>query len=131
MSSLIKPLTLIAAATALFAIPAMSQPYHHRHHAYRYGPAQPDGSGEPNAFRNASYPQAYGGYYGAPNRSYGTSPYGQNYATGFGYAGGWEAASIAGLTAQAYREPGLTLELFPDAKLTATGGPAGGLPYSK
>ena len=131
MSSTIKTIALIAAATVLVATTARAQGgydegyRHHRHH--RYATAQPDGSGEPFGYRDAPYPQAYGGYYGTGDRSYGGG-YGHGYASGFGYAGGWEAAANARLTAQAYREPGVTLELAPDAKQTATGGPSGGVP---
>ena len=107
MSSTKSTLVLIAAGAAFLATPAVARPRAHHHH--RYAAAAPDGSGEPYGYRNAPYPQAYGGYYGPG-------------------AGGWEAAANARLTAQAYREPGLTLELAPDAKLTATGGPSGGVP---
>ena len=126
MSSTSKTIALLAAGTMLAATPALAQPYHHHRH-YRYGPAQPDGSGEPFGYRDAPYPQAYGGYYGTGDRSYGAG-YAHGYASGFGYAGSWEAAANARLTAQAYREPGVTLELDPFAKQTATGGPSGGLP---
>ena len=128
MTSRTRLFVLAAAGAALVGTPALAQPYayHHRHH-YRYARAQPNGSGEPFGYRNAPYPQAYGGYYGSGNTSYGAN-YGHGYASGFGYAGGWEAATDARLTAQAYTEPGLTLELAPDAKLTATGGPVGGVP---
>lgn len=131
MSSTLKTIALIATGTVLAAAPALAQGgYHdgHRHHrTHRYAAAQPDGSGEPYGYRNAPYPQAYGGYYGTGDRSYGRE-YGQGYASGFGYAGSWEAAANARLTAKAYREPGVTLELAPDAKETATGGPSGGVP---
>ena len=121
-----------ATGVALAVTPALAQsgPYHHRHSYHRYAAAQPDGSGEPYGYRNAAYPQAYGGYYGSGTSGFGTG-YGHGYASGFGYAGGWEAAANARLTAQAYREPGVTLEIAPDAKQTATGGPSGGLPDRK
>lgn len=131
MISRLKTLTLATAGAALMATPALAQgdyPHHHRHH--RYAAAQTDGSGEPYDYRNAPYPQAYGGYYGSGTSSRGTG-YGHGYDSGFGYAGGWEAAANARLTAQAYRDPGVTLEIAPDAKQTATGGPSGGLPDRK
>ena len=124
MSSTLRTIASIAAGTVLIAAPALAQGNHHRHH--RYAAAQPDGGGEPYGYRDASYPQAYGGYYGTGERS--RAEYGHGYASGFGYAGSWEAAANARLTAQAYREPGVTLELDPTAKQTATGGPSGGLP---
>ena len=107
MSPTLKTMALIAAGTALVATPVLAQGASHHHRHYRYGPAQPDGSGEPYGYRNAPYPQFYGGYYGG---------------------GGWEAQTNARLTAQAYREPGVTLELAPDSKQSATGGPSGGVP---
>lgn len=128
MPFMLRTISIVAAGAAFVATPALAQPYghHHRPH-YRYAPAQPNGAGEPYGYRNAPYPQAYGGYYGSGNYSYGAN-YGHGYASGFGYAGGWEGAAVARLTAKAYTEPGLTLELAPDAKLTATGGPVGGVP---
>ena len=107
MSSTIKTIVLLATGTMLITTPALAQSHRHHHRHYRYAAAQPDGSGEPYGYRNAPYPQAYGGYYGG---------------------GGWEARNNARLTAQAYRDPGVTLELAPDAKQTATGGPSGGVP---
>lgn len=101
-----RPFTVVAAAAALVALPAAARPAHHRghHHAHAArGYAAP-------AYGTAASPyppQATGGYYGSP---------------------GWEAAVNARRTAEAYREPGVTLELAPDAKQTATGGPAGGIP---
>ncbi len=131
MISRLKSLTLATAAAAFMATPALAQSDYPHHHGYhRYAAAQPDGSGEPYGYRNAPYPQAYGGYYGSGTSGRGTG-YGRGYASGFGYAGGWEAAANARLTAQAYREPGVTLEIAPDAKQTATGGPSGGLPDRK
>ena len=131
MISRLKSLTLATAAAAFMATPALAQSDYLHHHGYhRYAAAQPDGSGEPYGYRNAPYPQAYGGYYGSGTSGRGTG-YGHGYASGFGYAGGWEAAANARLTAQAYREPGVTLEIAPDAKQTATGGPSGGLPDRK
>ena len=47
---------------------------------------------------------------------------------GYYGVGGYEGDIIARRTAEAYREPGVTLELAPDAKQTATGGPSGGVP---
>ena len=44
----------------------------------------------------------------------------------YGYQG--PGATIFALTARAQREPGVTEELAPDAKQTATGGPVGGVP---
>ncbi len=118
MSSTSMTIALFATGAMLAASPALAHSIHHHRH-YRYAAAQPDGSGEPYGYRNAPYPQAYGGYYGAGR-------YGNGY--GYGYAGGWEGEANARLTARAYREPGLALELAPDAKETATGGPVGGLP---
>ena len=52
----------------------------------------------------------------------------------YGYASpspaGWisSAEIVRQATARAYLEPGTTLELAPDAKETATGGPVGGVP---
>ena len=107
-----KTVLFLIAGVSIVATPVLAQPNHHRRH-YRYGPAQPDGSGEPYGYRNAPYPQAYGGYYGTGS---------------YGAGGSWEAQTNARLTAQAYRDPGVTLELDPTAKQTATGGPVGGLP---
>ena len=107
MSSTSKTMALIAAGTMLVAVPAPAQSYRHHHRHHRSAAAGPDGGGEPYGNRNAPYPQAYGGYYGG---------------------GGWEAETNARLTAQAYREPGVTLELAPDSKQSATGGPSGGVP---
>lgn len=126
MSSTLSTIALVVAGSALIASPALAQPHRYRHHSHRYVAAQPNGAGEPYGYRNAPYPQAYGGYYGT-GRGYDPS-YGHGYASGFGYAGGWQAAADARLTAKAYTEPGVTLELAPDAKLTATGGPSGGVP---
>ena len=46
----------------------------------------------------------------------------------YAYAGGWQAEAIARATARQQAAPGLTEELAPDAKETATGGPVGGIP---
>ena len=48
--------------------------------------------------------------------------------TEYGYWGGWQGDAIARATARAQTEPGVTEELAPDAKQTATGGPSGGVP---
>ncbi len=103
MSSMSKTIALVAAGTVMVATPTLAQGDNHHHRHHRYAAAQPYGSGEPYGDRNARYPQFYGG-------------------------GGWEAATNARLTAQAYREPGVTLELAPDSKQSATGGPSGGVP---
>lgn len=95
-------LAAVAAAVVLFAVPASARPDHPRVHLRHHVQAR-----QPFGHDRAPYPQAYGGYYGSA---------------------GWEAATNARLTAQAYREPGVTLELAPDAKQTATGGPSGGVP---
>lgn len=50
--------------------------------------------------------------------------YEQPYAT----SGGWQAAAIAHATTVMQNAPGVTNELAPDAKETATGGPVGGVP---
>ncbi|MBE7190222.1 MAG: hypothetical protein INR67_18175 [Jatrophihabitans endophyticus] len=42
--------------------------------------------------------------------------------------GDWQAEAIARATARQRAAPGLTEELAPDAKETATGGPSGGVP---
>ena len=44
------------------------------------------------------------------------------------YGGSWEGAAIARATERMQNAPGVTNELAPDAKATATGGPAGGVP---
>ena len=46
----------------------------------------------------------------------------------YAYWGGWQTEAIARATARQQAAPGLTEELAPDAKETATGGPAGGVP---
>ena len=50
--------------------------------------------------------------------------YGSPYAS----EGAWQAEAIARATARQQAAPGLTEELAPDAKETATGGPVGGVP---
>ena len=50
------------------------------------------------------------------------------YGYGYPYAGGWQYDAIARATAAEQAAPGLTNELAPDAKETATGGPSGGVP---
>ena len=44
------------------------------------------------------------------------------------YDGNWQAEVIARATERAQTEPGLTNELAPDSRQTATGGPVGGVP---
>ena len=63
--------------------------------------------------RTAATPPPYGAeaYYPHPN-----------------YYGGWQAEAIARATAAEQAAPGVTNELAPDAKETATGGPVGGVP---
>lgn len=54
--------------------------------------------------------------------------YAQPYA---GYGGSYadtQNDAVARATARAYTEPGVTQELAPDAKQSATGGPSGGVP---
>ncbi len=54
--------------------------------------------------------------------------YAQPYA---GYGGSYadtQDDAVARATARAYTEPGVTQELAPDAKQSATGGPSGGVP---
>ena len=46
----------------------------------------------------------------------------------YGDWGNWQAEAIARATARQQASPGLTEELAPDAKETATGGPSGGVP---
>ena len=46
----------------------------------------------------------------------------------YGDWGGWQAEVIARETARQQAAPGVTEELAPDAKQTATGGPSGGVP---
>lgn len=100
---------VVAATATLLALPVLARSDHHRRHYHV--DALPLGgeryAGAPRGGASMPAPQAYGGYYGAA---------------------GWEARVNARLTAQAYREPGVTLELAPDAKQTATGGPSGGVP---
>ena len=82
----------VAAAAVLATTPAFARSgrSHHVHHraslAYRAAPFE----GSAPGYGGGYVPRAYGGYYGT---------------------NGWEAANNARLTAQAYREPGLTLEL--------------------
>ena len=48
-----------------------------------------------------------------------------------GYGGSYadtQDNAVARATARAYTEPGVTQELAPDAKQSATGGPSGGVP---
>lgn len=50
----------------------------------------------------------------------------QNYVSSYG--GSWQGAAIARATREMQEAPGVTNELAPDAKETATGGPVGGVP---
>ncbi len=77
---------------------------HHYHHRYAYGGSV--------GFRQ--------GYPVDPRYGYEEAPYDPSY-----YGPG---AEVFRRTIQSAHEPGVTLELDPDAKETATGGPAGGLP---
>ena len=52
--------------------------------------------------------------------------YGEGYSQSYG--GSWEGEAIARATERMQYAPGVTNELAPDAKETATGGPAGGVP---
>ena len=80
---------------------------------------------------NASAGQLYRRYHVSHHRQLvAPGPY-----AGYGNApqpapGAWtsNAEIVRQATARAYREPGTTLELAPDAKETATGGPVGGVP---
>ena len=54
--------------------------------------------------------------------------YGYGYPSPYAYEGGWQAEVIARAAAAQQASPGLTEELAPDAKETATGGPVGGVP---
>lgn len=42
--------------------------------------------------------------------------------------GGWQDEAVRAATERAQNEPGVTRELAPDARQTATGGPSGGVP---
>ena len=80
--------------------------HHHRHYA-----GVPSYRGDP----------AYG--YAAPvdpRYGYEEAPYDPSYQG--------PGAEVFALTRKAQHEPGVTLELEPDAKETATGGPVGGVP---
>ena len=44
------------------------------------------------------------------------------------YSSNWQADVIARATERAQTEPGITNELAPDSRQTATGGPVGGVP---
>ena len=99
--------TLAAAGMTASVASAAAQPlHHHRHHAYhhhRYGHA----------------PVA-GGY--GQGQGYGDARY--------GYPGGAYGAGqiIEDATIRQQHAPGVTNELAPDAKESATGGPSGGVP---
>ncbi len=102
-----------AAITLLATANTDARSHHTRvaahHHHYHGGPA--------------SY-QGYAGYrYIAPvdpRYGYEEAPYDPSYQG--------PGAEVFALTRKAQHEPGVTLELEPDAKETATGGPVGGVP---
>ena len=104
-------LTSIAALVALSTSDVEARAGHARlvaHHHHRYAGVTP-------------YPGAYG--YSAPvdpRYGYEEAPYDPAYQG--------PGAEVFALTRQAQHEPGVTLELEPDAKQTATGGPVGGIP---
>ncbi len=120
------------ALAALTASAAEAKPRHVRaaaHHHYRYGS---------NHYRDGYARTRYGTATGAdilyrqqrpsyenpysvrPQYGYEEAPYDPSY---YGYG-----TQVFRRTIQAAHEPGVTLELDPAAKETATGGPSGGLP---
>jgi len=92
-------LTTIGAALTLLATPSLAWHHHHR------------------STHTSAYP-AHG--YAYPAYAYGSQPFASEF--------GWQAEAIAHATAAQQAAPGLTEELAPDAKETATGGPVGGVP---
>ncbi len=110
---------LAAAGLTASATGAAARPLHHHrlyayhHHGYGYAPF-------PFQPYRRGYPTTAGGYDHGPG--YGYPPY--------GYPGGAYGAGqiIENATIRAQHEPGVTSELAPDAKQTATGGPVGGVP---
>ncbi len=92
---------LAPVALCLAAAPAAATPWrHHHHHAATAVARAPVQSQEPYAGLNRN---PYAGY---------TGP----------------GSAVLNATVQSERDPGVTLELAPDAKETATGGPVGGPP---
>ena len=95
-----KTFALTAACTALIATPALAR--HHAHNQPRYAAAgahPPSGYARPRGER-----QGYGALYETPG------------------------GAVAAAAARAQTEPGVTQELSPDARQSATGGPSGGVP---
>lgn len=114
------PAVLAAAATAMLLPAGAAQARMRHHHHYhrvagaRFFAVYPPG---PGAFG------PYGAPYGHPSQE----PLGSGlYNPYLDYAG--PGSIVLNRTEQARREPGLTQELAPDAKETATGGPVGGVP---
>ena len=106
----------IAAASVLTSA-AEARPRHHRvaarHHVYgRATASNIPYTSERRSFRNP-YPVR-------PQYSYEEAPYDPSYQG--------PGADVFRRTIQAQHEPGVTLQIDPDAKQSATGGPAGGLP---
>ena len=95
-----KSFVLAPLALCLAVVPAFAGPWHHHlHHAAKIA-------------RNAVQSQEpYAGLNSNPYASY-TGP----------------GSAVLNATVRSEREPGVTLELAPDAKETATGGPVGGVP---
>ena len=100
-------IAVAVSATVLSLSPAFAWHRHHavRSHAYAYA----------HSYRHAGpYADAYDG------------PRAQAFA--YPYWGGWQAAVIARDTIEQQNAPGVTNELAPDNRATATGGPVGGVP---
>ena len=97
-------LLLAPIAACLVAAPAVAGPtvHAHWHHHHRRAPAV------------AARVQSQEPYAGLNSNPYA------------GYTG--PGSAVLNATVQSERDPGVTLELAPDAKETATGGPVGGPP---
>lgn len=121
MKSLVGALAIGAAVVALAPVSASARHLHH-HHQLRAHRAWQGHS--PNA---AYAPSPYGGYGAGSQGSPSQEPLGSGYYNPYvGYQG--PGSIVLNATERARREPGVTLELAPDAKETATGGPVGGVP---
>ena len=111
-------LALVTASLALGSTSALAWHVHHHHRLHH------------RVFADRYYARheaPYAGYgpYGSPSPS--EEPFGSGrYNPYAGYSG--PGSEVLNATERARREPGVTLELAPDAKETATGGPSGGVP---
>ena len=106
------------ALASLGASAAQARPHHRRvadHHHYRYGYAT-----AANIPYRAERPSFRNPYPLRPQYGYEEAPYDGAYQ-GAG-------ADVFRRTIQSAHEPGVTLQVEPESKETATGGPAGGLP---